>query len=368
MHITAAVTREADAAFDISTLTLDEPRHDEVLIRILGAGVCHTDLVAQSGQFPLPFPMVLGHEGAGIVERVGSHVTKVGPGDKVALSFLSCGECGCCRSASPAYCHRFGELNIGGKRRDGSHAISENGRPVSAHFFGQSSFANYALASERNVVKVLDGVPVEIAGVLGCGVQTGAGAVLRSLDCRPGSSLLVIGGGAVGLSAVMAAKVRGLHRVIVAEMHADRRALALELGATDAIDPAVASLPAQLLALIPDGVDYVLDTTGNHDVIQSIPQLLARKGAFGFVGVPNARNVNMPLPGTLMDAMRRGLNFRGIIEGDSDLDPFITELMNLYLAGRFPFDRLVRTWPLSEINEAVAAQARGECAKVVLIP
>lgn len=369
MQITAAVTPEANAPFVQQTLELDDPRDDEVLVRILGAGLCHTDIHAQRGGIPvLPFPAVLGHEGSGIVERVGSKVTKVCPGDKVLLSFLSCGQCACCKDDSPAYCHQFHPLNVFGARADGSRTLRHGDNLVSGSFFGQSSFASHALASERNVVKVHPKMPLEIAGILGCGVQTGAGAVMRSLDCKPGKTLLVTGGGSVGLSAVMAARARGLSRILLSESHPGRRALALELGATDVIDPAAGDLADAVMAAVPGGVDYMVDTTGIPAVIEQVPRVLARLGAFGIVGLPAAQHAGMALPGTLMDTMRRGLTFRGVIEGDSDLDPFIQSLMDLYVEGRFPLDKMVKTFPMSQINEAIEAQHRGECVKVVLVP
>ena len=368
MKITAAVAKQAGAPFVNMPLDLDDPRDDEVLVRIVGAGICHTDLVAQAGVLPLKFPAVLGHEGAGIVERVGANVRKVKAGDRVLLSFLSCGHCPSCDEQEPAYCYQLSALNWGGPRPDGSHTLHDGDVSVSGRFFGQSSFASYSLAQERNIVKVLPDVPLEIAGVLGCGVQTGAGAILRSMDCKPGSSLLVVGGGAVGLSAVMAAKARGVSRILLAERLEARRKIAMELGVTDFVNPPTGDLADAVLALMPNGVDYVLDTAGVPKLLEQVPRMIARRGTFGFVGLPPATHTSMTLPCGLVDAMRRGLTLRGIIEGDSDVDGFIGSLMEMYLAGRFPFDKLVRTFPMANINEAIDAQHRGDCVKVVLIP
>lgn len=368
LDITAAVVAGPGRPFELRQLVLEPPRPDEVLVRIAGVGICHTDLVAQAGGLPLALPAVLGHEGAGIVERVGERVRRFRPGDRVAATFLSCGSCPSCGHDAPAYCDRFSLLNIGGTRADGSRTLRDGAQAVSGSFFGQSSFATHALAHERNLVAVPDAMPLELAGVFGCGVQTGAGAVLRSMDCKPGSSLVVLGGGAVGLSAVMAARVRGLGRIIVSEQHAARRALALELGATDVVDPSAGELAGAVLALLPAGADCVLDTTGIPAVIERVPHVLARRGTFGFVGIPPTTHPHLPLPGTLMDAMRRGWSFRGIIAGDSNLAPFIESLMRLHLDGEFPVDRMVRTFALSRINEAIEAQHRGECVKAVLVP
>ncbi|MFM0245611.1 NAD(P)-dependent alcohol dehydrogenase [Paraburkholderia sediminicola] len=369
MKIVAAVTRSPTMPFELESIDLDAPRADEVLVRIVGAGVCHTDLVAQEGYFPMSMPAVFGHEGAGIVEQVGSAVTRVRPGDRVALTFMSCGRCSCCTAGSSPYCKMFTSLNYSGARGDGSKTLQGAGGGISGSFFGQSSFASHAIANERNVVKVPDGVPLELAGVLGCGVQTGAGAVMRSMACRAGASLLVLGGGAVGLSAVLGGVIQGCDTIIVVEPYPARRELALSLGATHVIDPAACGeLAAATRAICPDGVDYVLDTSGRHAVISSVPQLLASRGTFGFVGVPPASERELPLPGTLLQMMRGGFTYRGIIEGDSEPDIFLPQLMDLYLAGRFPFDKMIKTYPLERINDAIADQHRGLCTKVVLLP
>ncbi|MGG7567071.1 NAD(P)-dependent alcohol dehydrogenase [Rhodovulum sp. DZ06] len=366
--IIAAVVDAPGAPFDVRAITLGDPGPGEVRVRIAGVGICHTDLVAQAGWFTAPMPAVFGHEGSGIVESVGQGVTKVAPGDRVALSFLSCGSCACCSRGEPAYCADMTPLNSSGSRPDGTTPLKDGDRDVAGAFFGQSSFASHSIASERNVVKVPEGVPLDIAGILGCGVQTGAGAVLRSLDCAPGSSLVVFGIGAVGLAAVMGAKLRGLSTVIAVEIHESRRALALELGATHAIDPTAEDAAEAIRAILPGGVDAVLDTTGLPQVVDTVPAILAKRGQFGFVGIPPAAQIDLKLPGTLMGAMRNGWTFRGIIEGDSDVDGFLAELMDEYLAGRFPFDRMVARYPLSKINEAVADQHAGRYLKPVLIP
>lgn len=369
MKVTAAVVRGPMAPFSIEELELDEPQGDEVLVRIVGVGLCHTDLVAQAGAFPLALPAVLGHEGAGIVERVGAGVSKFKPGDRVVMTFSSCGHCPSCDERAPAYCHAMPTLNYLGVRADGSTSLHETDshNRVSGNFFGQSSFASYALSSERNLVRVPEDVPLEIAGTLGCGVQTGAGAVMRAMACKPGSSLVVLGGGAVGLSAVMGAAVQGCKQIIVVEPHAARRTLALSLGATHTIDPTRTDVVQAVRAIMPAGVHYAFDTTGLPTVVESVVGFLAPRGTFGFVGVPPFAAMDLKLPGTLVGAMQGGFTFRGIIEGDSDPEVFIPQLMALYLEGRFPFDKLITTYPLLDINRAVREQHEGLCIKPVLL-
>lgn len=364
MEITAAVARSAGNPFSIESLELEEPKGNEVLVRIVGVGVCHTDLAARDQVLPIPLPAVLGHEGSGVVVSTGSDVTKVQPGDRVALTFNSCGSCRSCEQSTPAYCEQFALLNYAGVRADGSSPVSSSEGALSANFFGQSSFASHALANERNVVKVDDDVDLHLLGPLGCGVQTGAGAIMNTFACPKGSSLAVFGAGPVGLSAVLAAKVQGCEKIVVSEPVASRREVALELGATDAIDPAAGDVAEQVREILPGGVDFAFDTSGMPAVLNSAVQCIGLRGTLGMVGVPadpaDALSLN------LIQAMSLGLRVVGIVEGDSDPDEFIPRLISLYRDGKFPFDKLVTSFPFSKIEDALAAQHRGEAIKVVL--
>ena len=364
MKVQAALAIAPGQPFDVRTLELEEPRLDEILVRIVGVGVCHTDLVFKDAGI-IPPPVVLGHEGSGIVERVGANVRKVVPGDRVALTFRSCGACPRCASGDAAYCHTMPQLNYAGVRTDGTKALALDGKPVAGNFFGQSSFATYALAYVRNVVKVPTGVALELMGPLGCGIQTGAGGVMRSLACTPGSSLLVTGGGPVGLSAVMGAKIQRCGTVIVVEPHAKRRDLAREFGATHVIDPkATPDIAAAVRAILPIGVDYAFDSTGIPDVQQAVMKALAPKGVFGIVGITPP---GTPMPGDVNTVMTFGHTVEGIIEGDSDPDVFLPQLIEHHRKGELPFDRMIKTFPFAQINEAIEAQHRGDCVKVVLL-
>ena len=364
MKITAAVARGADVDFSIEEVEIDDPRADEILVRVVGVGLCHTDLVFKAAGL-LGLPAVLGHEGSGIVEKVGSNVSKVKAGDRVAITFRSCGECDRCEKGQPAYCRTMPMLNYIGMRPDGTKALHKGGEDVSSNFFGQSSFATYCLTYERNVVKVPEGVPLELVGPLGCGVQTGAGGIIRSLACEKGSSVLILGGGAVGLSAVMGAVIQGCGTIIVLEPHEARRKIALELGATHTIDPkASPDLAAAVKEILPLGVDYAFDTTGIPAVVNATMNCLGSHGVFGIVGVCPP---GTPVPGDLSSVITFGHTIKGIIEGDSDPDVFIPEMIEYYKQGRLPFDKLIRTYPLSEINKAIAEQHHGDCVKVVLL-
>lgn len=345
---------------------LQPPAADEVLVQIAGVGICHTDIAIRDGHLPFPLPGVLGHEGSGTVLAVGSDVTEVAVGDKVAISFNSCGECRECSKQDPAYCHKFMEANFGGVRADGSTTLAAAGNSLGSNYFGQSSFATHAIARERNVVRLPEDFPIELAGPLGCGVQTGAGAVLNSLDVQPNSTIVIAGAGSVGLSAVLAAVVRSATTIIVVEPHRSRRELAADLGATHVVDPADGELSAQIRAIAPSGIDYALDTTAVAAVVEQLAASLGVRGVLGLLGVPADPQASFNVG--LFQVPLLGITIRGIVEGDSDPKTFIPYLADLHSKGQFPFDKLITTMPLSEINEATAAQHRGDVVKVVLTP
>ncbi len=364
INITAAVAREAGQDFSIESLQLEDPQDDEILVRIEAVGLCHTDLVFRDMETAVTMPAILGHEGAGIVEKVGSAVTKVRPGDKVLITYRSCGTCDKCEAHLPAYCRSLTELNFVGQRVDGSKAIHSDTEEVSSNFFGQSSFATHALTYERNVVRVDPDLDSSIYAPLGCGIQTGAGSIMRALACPAGSSLVIIGGGAVGLSAVMAAAIQKCGPIIVIEPVAERRKLASELGATHVIDPNGTDVPEVVRQIVPQGVDYVLDTSGVVSALEAAFGYLGSHGTIGLVGVPSSAEATLALP--MVAAITFGFSVKGIIEGDSEPDDFIPELVRLHQQGRFPFDRLISTYPFEQINEAIKDQHDGKCVKAVL--
>lgn len=361
----AAIIREKGGKFRIEEVRLQAPRAGEVLVRIAGVGLCHTDLVVRDQYFPTPLPAVLGHEGAGIVEAVGAGVTKVAPGDHVVLSYASCGLCANCQRGLYGYCPDLYGRNFSGGRPDGSSPCCDaNGERLSSYFFAQSSFATHALATERNVVKIPNDVPLEIMGPLGCGIQTGAGAVINALQPAAGTSIAIFGAGSVGLAAVMAAKVVGCTTIIAVDLKDQRLELARELGAThtiDASEPAVERIRAITGG---EGVQYSLECTGIPTVVRQAVDGLRLTGTCGIIGVaPLGTEVSLD-----MNSLLFGRSVRGIIEGDSVPDIFIPQMIELWRQGRFPFDRLIRFYPLSQIEEAAEASERGEVLKAVLRP
>jgi len=366
---TAAVVRQPGGEFTIEAIEVEAPRAGEVRVRIAGVGLCHTDLIFRDQFAPFALPGVLGHEGSGVVEAIGEGVEGLSIGDEVVVGFSSCGACPRCDEHLPSYCQSFVPLNYAGMRLDdGSTAYAKDGERVTSHFFGQSSFSALTVTRARNVVKVdTSKVALELLGPLGCGFQTGAGGVMNSLACPAGSSIAIFGGGPVGLAAVMGAVIQGCATIILVEPIAARRAIATKLGATHVIDPAAAGdLTEALRAIVPAGVDFAFDTSGVVPVIEAGLAALGSHGAIGLVGVPAKADAALNV--RIAGLMTPGHRIIGIIEGDSDPQIFIPELIAHHAAGRFPFDQLIKTFPLDRINEAVAAQARGECIKVVLIP
>lgn len=364
MQFEAAVLYEGTDRMAIQPVELADLRADEVLVRIVATGICHSDIAIREAKYPCTRPVILGHEGSGVVERVGADVTKVAPGDPVVLSFTSCGHCPSCDSEQPAYCHEFGPLNTSGLRSDGSSALASNGEPIGAHFFGQSSFSAYSVANERNVVKVRADAPLELLGPFGCGIQTGAGAVLISLEAKPGSSLVVFGAGGVGLSALMAGVIAGCTTIIMSEPHPDRRALALELGATAVIDPLnCPDLTAEIVKLTGGGADVIFDTSGIPAVVEAGMAALAPRGKIGIVAfkaLESAASIN------LVSTISLGRTLRGICEGDAVPEEFIPKLIDHFMAGEFPVDRLVKFYEFADLNQALDDQASGGVIKPIV--
>ena len=359
----AAVVRSSDAPLRIERVTIEAPRSDEVLVRLAATGICHTDMVMRDQALPTPQPVVLGHEGAGIVEAVGADVTHVRPGDHVVLAFNSCGHCASCDDHAPAYCVEFAPRNFMGSRPDGTSPLSGEGGLIHANIFGQSSFATHAIARDRNTVKVSSDAPLERLGPLGCGIMTGAGAVMNALRVRARSSIAILGTGAVGLSAIMAAKVIGAATIIAVDINESRLDLARELGATHTIHATCPDLAAAIAKANAGALDYAIDTTGRPGTIRAAADALGPRGILGLVG---ASAPGAELSFDAASIMGGGRVVRGIVEGDADPHVFIPKLVALHAEGWFPFDRLIRYYPFEDINEALLDAEQGRTVKAVL--
>jgi aryl-alcohol dehydrogenase len=363
MDITAALLRDPSGPYSLESVTLADPGPGQLIVKVTAAGHCHTDLLPRAGFLPIPMPMTAGHEGAGVVEKVGPGVTSLAVGDHVVLSFASCGSCVPCLQHHPASCDLFAPLNLFAASLDGAVTMTDSsGASVAARWFGQSSFATHALVTERNAVKVDADLPLDLMAPLGCGLQTGAGTVLNVLRPVAGSSIAVFGTGAVGSAAIMAAKAAGCTTIVGIDLHPHRLELAMELGATHVIDGRAEDVSAQIIASTGRGVDFAVDTTGVNSVVQNALGGLTVRGVLALVGVSQP---DLAIPaGTL--AM--GKSVVGVIEGDADPKVFIPLLTRLWRAGQFPIEKLVKTFPFGQINEAEAAAAAGHVVKPVLIP
>ncbi|MFB8143248.1 NAD(P)-dependent alcohol dehydrogenase [Streptomyces parvus] len=362
MRFDAAVLRSYEDPFAVEEVMLNAgPGDGEVLVRIAGCGMCRTDLAVRRSAGRSPLPAVLGHEGAGVVVEAGGPATGLSPGDHVVLSFDSCGHCRSCLGAEPAYCDRFAALNLfGGRSENAARFTDAAGGGLAPRWFGQSSFAAYAMVPARNAVRVDPSLPLELLGPLGCGFLTGAGAVLNSFGAGPGDTVVVFGAGAVGLAAVMAATAAGAV-VVAVDRHPERLALAEKLNAT-ALHTASGDLPGRIHRLTDGGARYALDTTGSAPLINDALRSLRPRGHLGLVA---RLHTGLPLePGTL----DRGRRISHICEGDAVPALMIPRLTGLWQAGRFPFDQLIRTYPLTGINEAEADCEAGRVVKPVLIP
>jgi aryl-alcohol dehydrogenase len=364
MKITAAVVRERGGAFGIEKLDLCDPRDDELLVEVKASGLCATDLHGRDGYFPtMPFPAVFGHEGAGIVRAVGKGVTEFRPGDHVVMSYPWCGTCPNCRSHKQNYCLSVRQLKMGGTRADGSTLLEQGGTPVYSAFFQQSSFGNFTIANEKFAVKVPDSAPIEMLGPLACGGQTGAGAVLNVMKPAPGDSFGVFGVGSVGLSGLMAAKIAGCDPIIAVDVHEHRLALARELGATHTINHSGRTdVVAEIRKITGPGLRFSLETSAQPAVLREAIEALMPAGMCVLLGSARAgtdASFEMPF-------LQNGRIVRGVVQGDSQPKEFIPKLVDHIAAGRFPIERLITYYDLTDINRAAADSETGKTIKPVL--
>ena len=366
VRIRAAVAWEAGAKLSIEEFDLDDPRDDEILVRVEATGVCHTDESSRLGLLPVVYPIILGHEGSGTVEAAGKDVTRVKAGDKVLFTPDYCGTCEQCVLGYTPYCEQAIPVTFTGTRPDGSpRAHTAGGRPVRASFFGQSSFATHSLVTERNIVPVPRDAPLHYLAGFTCGVQTGAGVMLNAIGVAPHQTVAVFGTGAVGLAAVMAAHASGAREIVAVDRVRHRLDLALELGATQAVDTTgqeLADVTAQVVRAAGNGgADAILDTTGNPQVILAAVNSAAKHGTISVI-TSSGKDVTIP-PGALLVT---GRTLRGTMGGHINPTVFIPRLLDLHAQGRFPVDRLVKNYPFAEVNTAIADSLSGATIKPVL--
>ncbi|WP_413544283.1 NAD(P)-dependent alcohol dehydrogenase [Citricoccus nitrophenolicus] len=364
MRTRAAVATAPQTDLEIREVELDAPRSDELQVKVVASGVCHTDAIIRDQWYPVPLPTVLGHEGAGIVEAVGADVEGFAVGDKVVLGPAYCGRCEQCLDGHPMFCVNFYDRNFGGGRADGTKSFSDGDGEIGSHFFGQSSFAEYTNVVASGAVKVPDTAPLELLGPLGCGIMTGSGAVLNVLQPQPGSSVAIFGTGAVGMAGMLAAKAAGVTTIIMVDIVPERLEFARELGATHAINSKDTDPVEAIREITGGGVHYALDTTGVPPVFAQMTKSLATRGHGVLVG---AAKLGTEAPFDIGTLLLSGIKISMVVEGDAVPQEFIPRLINLHADGKFPFDRLTKTYPFEDINQAFADSSNGTTLKPIVV-
>ncbi|KAK4939203.1 hypothetical protein LTR10_020502 [Elasticomyces elasticus] len=375
----ALVLPSINAPLTLRSVQLSPLQPDEALIEIHATGICHTDLSCMNGTLPISTPAVLGHEGAGIVLATGSTIEHVSKGDKVLLSINHCRTCTNCVGGHPNYCAEGMPRNFGGKRvSDGSATLSLHhdghdeqgqsqgsgeGQACFSNFFGQSSFSHHAVVNGSCLIKVPADTKLELFAPLGCGVSTGAGSVLNTLNVQDGSSLAVFGVGSVGLSAIMAAKIRKAAIIVAIDLNDARLELARQLGATHTVDGKNEDVVERVRAYCPDGVRYAVDCTGAGAVIENMMECLAVRGRAAQVGIPPPdKTVSIKI----LQHLLRGQVYVGCAGGDCVPDEMLPFLMEQQQAGNFPLQELVSFYPVKEYARAFEDSRSGKAVKAVL--
>ncbi|KAH6629375.1 hypothetical protein C7974DRAFT_413179 [Boeremia exigua] len=354
---------------------LREPGEDELLVKIIASGVCHTDIAIST--FPPdapgfePYPKVMGHEGAGIVERVGSKINHVKKGDKVLLSFDFCNndDCRACEDDTPGYCDEFHTKNL--FNQPDVYQL-DGGKPAGGLFFGQSSFSSIALVKGTSVLNVeqlvKDEEELKLFAPMGCGYQTGAAAVTELANVSKKDAVVVFGLGGVGMSAIMAASVRSAHTIIGVDIVQSRLNLAKEMGATHVIDSSsfkdiATDLPAAIREIAPKGANAIFDTTGVVPLISAAIPALHTKGQIVLIGIVTGKTMELDL-GTILGA---GVAIRGCIEGDAKPSKFVPQMIEWYRQGKFPIEKLSKYYQSEDFEKALADMHSGNTIKPVLL-
>ena len=355
----AAVLYAPNQPLQIEDVEVDEPQANEVLIKTSATGVCHSDLHFMEGKWMYPMPVVLGHESAGVVEKVGPGVANVKPGDRVVVAFVqSCGQCDRCTTGRPNLCSNSQSLNRMGR-------IKLNGQPM-VQFAGMSAFAEYQLVSSKACVVVPDGVPMEVAALVGCSVMTGVGAVTNTVKLQVGQTVAVVGCGGVGLNIIQGARLAGASRIIAVDMLESKLAAAREFGATDVVDASKGNAVQAVQQLTGGGVDYAFEAIGLMKTAQQCFEMAKRGGQAVVVGMlPLAEELTIPNAGMSF------LGEKGIIGsyyGSTRQTYDMPWLMELYRQKRLKIDELItKRWELGQINEAYESLKGGEVNRSVIV-
>jgi S-(hydroxymethyl)glutathione dehydrogenase / alcohol dehydrogenase len=365
-RIRAAVLDRPGQPVRVTEVELAQPGAGEVEVAVAAAGVCHSDLHIVLGDWPHPVPLVLGHEGAGVVVAAGPAVTTVSPGDHVVLSWVpACGQCRPCRHGRPAQCQLAAEVVApGGVLADGTSRLRVGGR-TAYHYLGVSSFAERVVVAESAAIRVRPDAPLDLAALVGCAVATGVGAVQNTAAVPPGATVAVIGCGGVGLSCVQGARLAGAARIVAVDVVADKLAVARRLGATDAVHADGRPAVAALRALVPEGLDYVFDAIGKIATTEQAIAALGLGGSAVVVGLPPSGQQARFDPLALAEADQRilGCNY-GSITPQRD----IPRLVDLVMTGDLDLESMVSDRrPLAEAADALADLRSGRTLRQLLI-
>jgi S-(hydroxymethyl)glutathione dehydrogenase/alcohol dehydrogenase len=362
----AAVLYEPGTPLRIEEVRLAEPREGEVKVRVAAAGVCHSDYHFMSGELSTPMPVVLGHEGAGIVESVGPGVTKVKPGDTVVLLWrASCGQCEHCVSGHPALCDISKVQRAKGGLLDGSSRLRAGDTELK-HFLGVSCFAEECVVAQESLIGIPPDTPMEIAALLGCSVMTGVGAVLNTARVEPGSRVFILGAGGVGLCCVMGALVAGAGQIVVSDISVEKLQLAREFGATDVIEASGQDVVKAVRRITEGGAHYAFEAIGRPETITQAIRAVRPGGMAVQVGLAPADVTVAVSPN---DLVLQEKTIKGSLYGSARPTTDIPRLLRLYAGGRLPLDRLLTgSYPLTEVNEAYQALISGVVGRCVVKP
>jgi len=364
MKAQALVSHEKEIQV-IEEIDVADPRAGEVLVRMVACGVCHTDTIGLIQIFPVPLPAVYGHEGVGVVEKIGDGVRNLAVGDRVVMTFPSCGECKFCISGHPYACDHMIELFWGGRFPDGSTPLSQNGVPVSG-FFGQGSFSTYTVVQARNAVKVDVDSDDELKNLcsLGCGVQTGVGAVLHGLKAEPNGSIAVFGAGGVGMSIIMGAKLAGCYPIIAVDVVPSRLELAKELGATHTINGKESNAVEEIRKITGGGANYSAESSAIPALTLQALECLTKLGKCIQVSVTGPATIDFCIEGLVLS---KNVTYLGLAEGASNPPVFIPELVEYYKQGRLPVDKIVKFYDFENYQQAFDDAHSGVAIKPILV-
>jgi aryl-alcohol dehydrogenase len=362
MRTRAAVMNEYNKPLTIEEVDLEEPQAGEVLVKMVASGICHSDMSAHQGHYCSPLPMILGHEGAGVVEAVGPGVTKLEKGDHVLLTVSSsCGHCKQCYQGQPFNCTAARRQSIAGTLPSGARRFSKNGQVVN-YMFSQSSFAEHSVISERTAVKVSSDVPLEKLAPFGCGIQTGAGAVINLAKVGLMDSVAIFGCGGLGLSGIMASKALGASPIIAIDVIESRLELAKDLGATHVVNAAKVNPVEKILEITGGGADYTFESIGKDVTIRQAVDSTRWNGSAIISGLP-------PIGSEVkLDALKfLGVNILGNSAGMGVPEIFLPKLVDLWSQGKLPLERFSKTYSLSQVNQAFADMANGSVVKPIIL-